>query len=443
MLNQSYSADNFRKILDLENRKGNFLEGKYFSSLEDITEQVKLCNKQIKEKKKSKSASKDELKKLYEQRKDLNKEKEKQLNSKLQAISEKVLASGFKIEMTKKEIPGKKTLYVVADSPEHYFTIKQLQSNVSRLFGVKQANRFDIISQVKALLSDKFPKYVLRTDISDFYENIPHEWLLKKINGDNLLSPFSRKLLVQILTKYKHLSGSDKGVPRGIGVSAYLAELYMRDIDQKIMASRGISYYARYVDDIFIIFVPNPDDLGIKYLNDIEDIIEIKYKLSLNKDKTHCFDLRNKQDTYELEYLGYKISFGDGKIKTRFTDKKISKYKFRIDTAFKNYLYHSKVNEKMARKLLIKRMRFLTGNTRLKNNKNNILVGIYHSNSQLTEKEDLLNLDLYFKEAIDKYIKITTLKERLLQFSFEVGFDNKKFSPFKTHELYEIMKVWK
>ena len=358
--------------------------------------------------------------------------------------SKLILKSLFEYEeaTTKKDIPNEKPLYVVKDSPEHYFTMKQIQRNVAHLFGVKQANRFEIISQVKVLLCDTFPKYVLRTDLTDFYENIPHGRLLENINGNNLLTYFSRRVLRQILSKYKELSGSDKGVPRGVGVSAYLAELYMRDIDREIMSLSGIGYYARYVDDIIIIFTPTLDDQNSDYKDDIKKIVEDKFKLKLNETKTATLDLRHSISECKLEYLGYKIFFGDGKIKTRLTDKKVNKYKSRIDLTFESYLNFSKVNEKEARRLFVKRMRFLTGNTRLKNNKRNVLVGIYHSNSQLTEKEDLVSLDDYLRNKINT-IQITQLRERLKKCSFKDGFEERRFSPFKTHELQKIMKAWK
>lgn len=185
--------------------------------------------------------------------------------------------------------------------------MKQVQANVARSFVVKQSNRFEIISQVKVLLNDDFPKYVLRTDVDNFYENILHERLLEKINENHILSPFSRKLLRQILCKYKELSGSDKGIPRGVGVSANLAELYMRDIDRAIMSLGGISYYARYVDDIIIIFTPTLNDRDREYLKDVKGIVEDKFKIKLNDSKTFTFDLRNGKQQCELEYLGYKM----------------------------------------------------------------------------------------------------------------------------------------
>ena len=445
MLNQSFSAENFRRILDLENRKGLYLEGRFFKHLNKFTEKIKKCTEEIKDKQKNGIGLDNEIEELYKQKKELRREKEEKLNAELQKVSEKVVASDFKIELEKKDIKNKKSLYITKDTPEHYFTMKQIQRNVSRLFGVKQSNRYEIVSQVKNLLKDGFPKYVLKTDIDDFYESIPHERLLKKINDDNLLAPFSKKILRQIISKYKRLSGSDKGIPRGVGVSAYLAELFMRDADNEIKSMEEISYYARYVDDIIIIFTPKANTHHTDYLKRIKNIIEGKFSLKLNDQKTDTFDLLDpkQRHSYTMEYLGYKIIFGNGKVQTKLTDKKIKKYMHRIDLAFDNYFNLSKIDEKEARKLLVKRLRFLTGNTRLKNNKKNILVGVYYSNCQLTEKEDLIKLDSWLRKKINNSIKLTKLKERLRKYNFKDGFEAKRFSPFKTLEFQEIMKIWK
>ena len=445
MENQSFSAENFRRILDLENRKGLYLEGRFFSHINEITEKIKQCTKEIKEKQKNRTGLDNEIEELYKRKKELKEEKNEKLNAELQKVSEKVIAPDFKIELGKKDIKNKKPVYITKDSPEHYFTMKQIQRNVSRLFDVKQSNRYEIISQVKNILEDGFPKYVLKTDIDDFYESIPHKRLLKKINDDNLLTPFSRKILRQIINEYIRLSGSDKGIPRGVGVSAYLAELFMRDFDNKIMSMEEIIYYARYVDDIIIIFTPKSNAHHIDYLEEIKNIIENKFNLKLNDQKTISFDLLDpkQRHSHTMEYLGYKITFGTGEIKTEFTKKKFNKYKHRIDLSFNNYLNLSKIDEKKARKLLVRRLRFLTGNTRLKNNKKNILVGIYYSNCQLTEKKDLIRLDAYLRIKINNSIKLPKLQERLKKYNFEDGFEVKRFSPFKPHEFQKIMKIWK
>lgn len=444
MVDQSFSTDNFRKILDMENRKGVYLEGRFFPNVKLVTNKIKSCKAEIREKKKSRSENEAELNELNKKKKILQEDKEKKLTDELRKVSEMVTMRSFEIEFKRVDIPNSKSIYIVnKNSPEHYFALKQIQQNVSRLFGVRQANRSAIVNQVKFLLGDGFPKYVLRADIEDFYESIPHGRILKKINENNLLSPFSKKILRQILNKYKGESGSSKGVPRGIGVSAYLAELYMSSIDSAIHKLNDVTYYARYVDDIIIIFTPTPNNQNRDYKKDIKNIIEKEYQLKLNKDETFLFDLRDKKKFYELDYLGYKMSFGTTETKTKLTEKKFEKYKKRIKLAFSNYINLSKVNEKKARNLLVKRIRFLTGNTRLANNKKNILIGIYYSNSQLTEYNDLKRLDDYLRNEINTQINLPQVKARLKNYSFEEGYKTKRFSPFNTRDLSEIMKIWK
>jgi hypothetical protein len=81
-----------------------------------------------------------------------------------------------------------KPVYKIEKKPEYFFALKQIQYNFRKLYKVKQANRFAIVSQIKGLLDDNFPKYVIRTDIQEFYESIPHDILLQKLNEENLLT---------------------------------------------------------------------------------------------------------------------------------------------------------------------------------------------------------------------------------------------------------------
>jgi len=147
--------------------------------------------------------------------------------------------------------------------------------------------------------------------------------------------------------------------------------------------------------------------------------------------------------SYSLDYLGYNITFGNGPIKLRLTKNKLDKYQHRIDLIFDNYFNYSKVNEKKARKLLVKRVRFLTGNTRLLNNKRDVLVGIYFSNSLLTDISDLDVLDNYLNTKKNAMIKTPNLRQRLDKLTFREGFEQKRFSLFSTVELSKITKVWK
>jgi hypothetical protein len=442
MLDQSFSIQNLREIVDYENRKGLFLEGQFFPEVEEITKKIKQRTEEIRQKKGTLNDL--EYQTLCKLRDGLKEEKEKKLLEKLKEVSEKITSNQFKIELRRVDIENEKSLYIVKKTPENYFAFKQVQYNISRLYKVKQGNRFAIVSQVKQLLGDNFPKYVLRIDIKDFYESVPHQHLLDEINQDNLLSFLSKKLIREVLKDYSLKSESPIGIPRGVGISAYLCELFMRKIDFRIQLLPTVTYYARYVDDIIIIFTPVSSNDNQDYAMLVKEIIEPK-GLTINTTKTYVADLRRGTGPKQLEFLGYKFHFGElnQEIIVKLTDKKINKYKDRIVSMLNQYNAEFKYNPKRSRRLLLYRIKYLTGNTRLINNKNKVLIGIYFTHNLLTTLEDLTTLDTYLQEKIDELIVSEKLKNRLTAFRFEQGFSSKRFTHFSPKQITEILKVWK
>lgn len=463
MLDQSFSGDNFRKIIDIENRKGFYLEGEFFPEIVEISKDIKKSNRDLrllKWRKRSISESDyiAEKTRLEEIKENLEIAKEELYKQKLETISKKVTTKGFKIEIEKDSTIANKPVYKVPNNLENLFTIKQLQFNFRKLYKVKQASRYAIVSHLKNLLDDGFPKIVIRTDIQSFYESLPQNVLLKKINDENLLTHLSRKFVTQILLAYNRLTGLEKGVPRGIGISAYLVELFMREIDSKIKSLPNVIYYARYVDDIIVIFTPPLQNILRDYTSEIKQIIE-SYELEINAKKTIKFDHSDKCKVvkHDLEYLGYRFIFGNEKkivegkekiykipIKVLITRKKKLRYKIKIIKALKSFCTESFSNEKKARKLLVKRMRFLTGNTKLVNNKKNVATGVYFTNSLVNDTRDFKELDEFFKRRISISKFPQSLKTKLeTKFSFEKGFSPTMFSKFTSLDLQNIMKVWK
>ena len=450
-LDQSFSANNLRKIFDLENRKGHYLEGRFFSEeisskIEEITRELKECHSGYKDLKKNKDSL---LSQEYEtQRITLNKkkeelvdEKEKLLTATLEKISKEITDNSFKITL---KIQNKLTKVVYATEKKDaatYFALKQVQYNIKKLYQVKQSNRYNILCQLKNLLNDKFPKYVIRTDIKDFFETIPGDKIEQKINYDHLLTTSSKKIIKQILSEYTRLSGDKNGIPRGVGISSYLAELYMRSIDDEIRSQKDVIYYARYVDDIIVIYAPQPNSDISNLGQELTNIISNDSGLTVHKDKTELIDLMNPKNC-TLEYLGYKMSFGEGAVKLQLTKSKVLKYRSRLSKSFDAYHKTSKFNEQKARKLLIKRIRFLTSNTRLLNNKKNTMVGVYFSNSLLNCSKSFKAVDCYLKYQISK-ISADTLKIRLSKLSFVEGFSQQRYARFTAAELEKITRVWK
>jgi len=462
-MKQSFSVENLLLIYHYENRKGHYLDKLISDELHKLSNELLEVNKQIKEEKKKKN--KEKVEELYKNKKKILETKDEILGNELKNISNNIKNHKFKFAFQEYE-HNRKIIYTINKTPEIFFILKKLQYNIKISFKVKPANRYEITNQVKNLLDNNFPKYVIRTDIRNFYESIPHDKLKDKIYKNEILSSFSKKLINKILNDFQKHTESSRGIPRGISISAYLSEIYMQDIDNKIKALPNVTYYARYVDDIIIIFTPNNTKESVDYLKKIKNIIE-KEDLKLNEEKTEKFDLRmpvkKTSDSiykkYSLEFLGYKYNFSNLKgenIIVSLTLKKKIRYFEKIKLAFEDYNKNSKYNEKKARKLLVKRIRYLTENTRLLNAKRYIMIGIYFSNPLLNNDEDLKFLDYFLNKQIDNikcynkllrenggYIDLNKLKQRLRKFSFEKGFKEKRYCKFTKKQFNETIKLWR
>jgi hypothetical protein len=447
-MDQSFSVDNFKKILSYENRKGRNLEKEFFPAVFVKTKEITEINKKIHTQLRLRVKDENVLAKLNEEKVSKKNLKQELIEKQLNEVSEKLLDPKFKIGITKVETDDK-PVYITIETAENYFAIKQLQYNVRKSFKVKQANRFAIVNQIYSLLTDNFPKIVLRTDVKSFYESIPHDKLLTKINDNPLLSFLSKKLIWKILKDFLvESAATDKvGIPRGIGVSAYLAELYMRDIDKEISSLKDVTYYARYVDDIIVVFTPTTNQKTPTYIDQVKNIMETGTGLKMNPVKTNELDLVKSNAVWELNFLGYQFQFKDLMfVQIKLTTDKINKYKGRITNAIQEFNTQSKFDSRGARRILIHRLNFLTGNTRLENNKANVLVGIYYTNSLLSEPlDDLIELDNFLAAEVDANIANTDLRRRLKLFSFNKGFEEKKYVNFssktKRVTLNEILKT--
>ena len=452
-MKQSFNVENFIKIYYDENRKGNYLDDRFseFSVLKEIGQEIKQLNQNFRDKVYSTKAEKETA---NQKKEELLKIKFDKLGEILLKVEEKIDRKSYPISMITKSIKGKIAYTIDRSDIETFFLFKQIQKNIQYSFKVKQADRNEIISQVVNMLDNGFPKYIIRTDIKSFYESIPHDELKKVISRNHILSQLSKKVINEILRQYQSITGHAKGIPRGIGISAYLAELYMRDFDNDIKNLKNLTYYARYVDDIIIIFTPNNKYESIDYLSFIKQCI-LKTKLNLNDKKTEEIDFFNMK-SYTLEFLGYQINFNHIKkleyeININLSHKKIRKYQRKIQSMISSYNFSSKFDERKARKMIFQRLKYLTGNTRLLGVKKDILIGSYFSNQKLLKTNSLKKLDDYLYSKIDKhlepYIKLNMdlnqLKHKLKILSFANGFENKKFYKFSKKDLEEILSIWK
>lgn len=469
MIDQSFSEENFRKIYDLEKRKGNDLDSFFsvFSKIEKYTNDVKKWNSIYKEFKKLRKEKKISKSKFEQKVLDLNSRKKKSLNKREQEyakvfnkISQEVSKNSFGIKLNLKTSKRLKDLYVIpSDSPNDFFALKQMQINLERAYKVKQSNRKSIISSLKEVLDNNVSKCVIRTDIKSFYESISNNKLMDYIDNDALLTFKNKLLFKSLFDEYKNLSRMPKGLPRGVGVSAYLAELYMKKLDTAIKLDDRVLFYARYVDDVVVVTLGDEDvakNIFTKLKKQVSDL-----DLEINWEKTTIDPLNfDKSSTAQFEYLGYCFSHNEKQsLSISMSEKKIKKVKRRIERSINDFLFTAYKNRKKASRMLLNRIRYLTGNTKLFGLKKNTLVGIYYSNNFINDFSCLDELDQFLKEKVSDVstktsglpIDFTPLISELNEYSFKKGFQEKIFRQYKAPNksfpsssyLHEIVKVWK
>lgn len=446
MLDQMFTAENFRRIYDAENRKGLDLAKRYFPTLEPRTLLVRDKVQDIRSHRALKSTMASDvfeaaLATLKAELAALKIDKSAAVDELMDEISQKVLKPSFKIELSQKTGPKGKPVFCIDAEPETFFVIKQLQRNIHRIYGVKQANRHDLVCQLRDMLGSSFPLELVRSDISSFYESIDRKRLVEKLDRDQLLSPASKKYIKQVLDSYGTISGAATGVPRGVGISAYLAELYMRPVDKAIKGIPGLVLYCRFVDDIVAVFARPPAGKNLGSFKDLIIAIFGENSLNHNPNKTHEFSLVDSPPK-KFEYLGYRFHLKSGEFKISPSSAKVAKYRARMNAAFAEYWREKPVNPKGAFRKLVARIKFLTGNTRLTNSKAGAATGIYFNNSIATDLSSFAMLDKRLKTRIAE-LKRTSLQNRLKKLKFTTGFEQRRYHNFSTRELQMIVRAWK
>lgn len=443
-MKQSFSGDNFIRIFYNENRKGLYLENRYsiFKPIKKCTKAILSINKKFKkgEYDSEKKEKANRVKNKYKER------KYRKLESIFSELENKIENKGISLKVILGKKINSKQVYTIENArsdPEVFFVLKQVQRNIKASFKINQSNRYEISNQVVNMLDSDFPKYVIRADVESFFESIPHDKLKEKINKNYILNTESKNIINKILEQYSELSEANKGIPRGVGISSYLAELYMRDVDSKIRALPNLTYYARYVDDMILVFTPNTKYDQNNYLDKIKKIIQ-KEELQLNKEKTKEYNSQKKSNINSLDFLGYQIAKVDTtKINVSMTQSKLDRYKEKISLSIDDCNESIGFGEKSARKLLRNRLKYLTGNTRLLNAKKDILIGIYFSNILLTDKSKLDELDKHLKTKLTSLKLEKNLQDKFSKYSFKKGFEEKTFYKFDRKTLKDILGIWR
>ncbi len=471
MLDQSFSAHNLEIIFDLENRKGNIDINWLPDSYRNAAAEMKKLRHQIGElKSKGHKKTKEDIERIIALEKKYIIEKDKKEEGRqafLKDCEDKINSKDFKFSMTKfLDVEADKEVFKLnTNEPAVYFVLKQLQYNINKTFQVKQTNRHAILCNVKAFLHTKMPLHIIRTDISSFYESIPQTALLEKVEGNTLLNHKSKVFIRAILKLYdeckdEKLVPKGVGVPRGVGISPLLSEIYVRDLDLHIKSFIGTQFYARYVDDIFVILTTLPD--GQKnakdYFKDLQRTFG-KYGLILKdetdpKKKCKILDVIKDNESFDpFDYLGYSITITRDKKLTVATfglsENKIKHFKDKVDHIVAHFENKSKVNIKDAYEDLFDMLNYITGNTKLFKSKAYVKIGLYYNNDLLDKKEDLDILQQYLRNKnIEPSHKVTgwvickaTIANKIQKIDFRERWEQKKMFHFSLAKIQE-MEAW-
>lgn len=161
--------------------------------------------------------------------------------------------------------------------------------------------------------------YILQIDIRKFFESIDHQTLREMVH-ERIKEPKEIMDLIDYIIDTS--SDSDVGLNLGAECPQIFAVYYLSGIDNYVKTVRGMKYYGRYMDDIFIIS-DSKDELksileDIKYrLGDI--------KLKINERKTHITTLK-----HGFTFMQIKYSVQDGRIIKRPTRSKIARERRRL-----------------------------------------------------------------------------------------------------------------
>ncbi|MEZ2297495.1 reverse transcriptase domain-containing protein [Variovorax sp. RCC_210] len=237
--------------------------------------------------------------------------------------------------------PGRVATSALVKQLVHFLDLKPSQNSFgyrinkgfakSQIFQPWLYKWVEFTGNIEAAISDPDYKnyYIVKTDISKYYDEIPHDSIKRLIlDSDDvnikakveLLSNSERekysKIVDCLFSVSKLLVGGIKGLPQGPAYARWLAEIYLRSLDalfDEHLASERVYLYQRYVDDIF--FIAKDEVAAKNFLDQIKKHLA-NLGLLLNLEKTSVVKISN----FSAEFDKYR-----------------SQSKYSVDTVAKNF----------------------------------------------------------------------------------------------------------
>lgn len=368
----------------------------------------------------------------------------------------RIATDGFGAVSLRRNTLAGKPVYRHAALSEALLT-RHISEGLRRITGVKQSDRKSIVKSLKALTSEGVPFGVLKFDIRSFYETVNTDNVVEALRRD---SAFSRQSISLVETFFSSLrSQGIEGLPRGISLSATLAEYVLRTFDYEIANYPGVRFYSRYVDDGIIVTSDKVDLQKLKLF--IERTLPTG--LNLNRSKTsYCLfgsHARGAAGNTEhiLRFLGYSLTISEiVRLENKLTrtvhvdiaPSKVSKVKRRICKSLLTFNDGGTFTDLLARiRLLSSNFGFIddsTGQQRYSGIRYNYGL-IDPTNSPQLDSLDRFFINVVTSRHSNNRIRPNLTKRqqtKLLGFGFKSGFIENRFFTFSDEQLKHLIGCW-
>ncbi|MEZ2189583.1 antiviral reverse transcriptase Drt3a [Corynebacterium sp. CCM 9204] len=463
-MKQQYTVQSLRNRLKQAERQGN----DYSLMIPGIKTNNKKITKNFNQLKNEK-LKKQEKDNLYNQINQLKGEKHKAVTKYLEdalTLVFDIYDSKYNFELKGPVKHKNRSFYLLPSSFSYKLIDLELQYVLKRSFSLYSPSRHLIAAQIRDQMNRPGSLRILKLDIYKFYDSIDQRRVLDLLLRSRRVDPVSIKLVESLLESFNsaknralNLKSSDvdrKGIPQGVGISAKLADLYMKEFDKEWRHRTDILYYGRYVDDIIII-ANGLTDLESLKKELASSLSAIGLEISRKKSRTFLVSSPKRQTVRDnrippsgtvgqsIDFIGYSFCIDkSGICRVYLSNRRYTKLKNKIDRIFDAWekAPNSTADlEDLRDSTLIMRLNFLTGNTSLVNAKRHVVVGVYYSNKIIgTNNGQLKKLDEYLKYKIERCRGLSQETRRSVErFSFADRFNDRTYVPSTYKRLKNII----
>jgi len=373
---------------------------------------------------------------------------------------------------------GKTRVLVSTRSLDEVLVLRRMNENIRRAYGIKSPNKENLLRTLKQALSENVRKSILRVDIRSCFESISRKKVLDALKREGLVSYQTISLLDALFKRVDSLTPvvNRKGLPRGLAISATLAEIVLSEVEAQIRRLPGVYLVIRYVDDMVIV----SSDVRSNLKRMVHDVLR-QNRLRLNSAKTRSYvvacncepDCKHghacpclkscvcgKQDqevSYSLEYVGYSLMFDkrnnkdrSNEVQIRLSPAKVKKIKSRIFLATRDYIKSADIV------LYEKRIKYLMSNFVVisGDGRRGLSTGLSYTHQaynlprqrEVVEGGDFAALTDFVRAAI-RYASNAHLHNRakcldMARYSFVSAFHSKRRMKLSAEDLTGIRSCW-